>query len=146
LPGLLLWVDRDSRSSKWLGGVGCVHYPGLRDERELEMQRMACPRCGTTVDLRARRGVCPNCGFALARMMSRRWSWRAVLCLLVTVLGLVIWLGSLLFLPNALIPALSPLTTILGLGLFFVGMAGTALSSARSTTYRKYYDPNYGLE
>jgi hypothetical protein len=107
---------------------------------------MACPRCGTTVDLRASRGVCPNCGFALARMMSRRWSWRAVLFLLVTALGLVIWLGSLLFLPNALTPALSPLATILGLGLFFVGMAGMVFSTVRSTTYRTFYDPNFGLE
>jgi len=110
------------------------------------MQRMACPRCGTTVDLRASRGVCPTCGLALARTLERRWSWRARFLLLLTAVGLTIWLGPVLFLPNGLARTLTPLATVLGLGLFFLGMAGMALSAMRSTAYRKYYDPNYGLE
>jgi ribosomal protein L37E len=105
------------------------------------MQHLVCPQCGTTAFMGASRGGCPNCGFALARSLERRWTWRGRLFLLVAALGLLFWFGSALFLPSAVAGVLGPPATVLGLGTFFLGLAGAAVSAMRSMTYHRFYDP-----
>jgi ribosomal protein L37E len=110
------------------------------------MRQAVCPRCGEHAHLRASRGACPACGFALARSLERRWTWKGRLFLLVAALGLFIWFGSALLASAAVAGVLGPLAATLGLGTFFLGFAGTAVSAMRSMTYHRFYDPTFGLE